>query len=285
MNIRQLEQQEIPKQLLEIPQPPKKLHIIGELPKDHLYLAVVGSRKHTIYGAQATRELIAGLAGYNIAIISGLAYGIDAIAHEAAIASRLPTIAIPGSGLDEHVLYPRAHVQLAQKIVSSGGCLLSEFEPDFKATNWSFPQRNRIMAGLAQAVLIIEAEEKSGTLITARMATDYNRDVLVVPGSIFSPASTGTNSLLRIGATPIVSSKQLLEALHIEVEEEKQSIDKYQDCSKEELQIIELLFAEPLARDEMIRKLQMPTSDANRLISIMEIKGLIKEELGQFYVT
>jgi DNA processing protein len=141
------------------------------------------------------------------------------------------------------------------------------------------------MAGLSQAVLIIEAEEKSGTLITARMATDYNRDVLVVPGSIFSPASYGTNSLLRLGATPITSIENLLESLHLEKKENTgKNLDKFKDCSEQELQIIEILYKEPLARDELLQILKIPSRELNSLLSIMEIKGLIKEEVGQMYM-
>lgn len=214
MEIRKLDTKEIPKCLFEIPHPPKELYIRGTLPpKDHIYVCVVGSRKHTQYGKECCEKIIEGLKGQPVVIVSGLALGIDAIAHKAAIKAGLKTVAFPGSGLDDSVLYPRTNFNLAKEILKSGGCLISEFPPDMKAEIWTFAQRNRLMAGISKAVLVIEAEEKSGTLITARMATDYNRDVLAVPGSIFSSTSIGTNKLLALGATPVTSSIDILDVL------------------------------------------------------------------------
>ncbi len=277
-----LKSEQFPKPLLEIPQPPKTLYIRGKLPdKDLIYLAIVGSRKYTSYGRDICEKLIRGLKDYPIVIVSGLALGIDSIAHRTAIETGLTTISFPGSGLDNNVLYPRTNIRLAQEIINSGGCLISEFEPNFIATLYSFPQRNRLMAGISKAVLIIEAEQKSGTLITARMALDYNRDVLAVPGSAFSSNSAGTNWLIKQGATPITSSEDILEALGFEIERPEQTdSEKYSDCSKEELKIIALLH-EPIERDDLIRESGMKISEANAILSIMELKDLIKEELGE----
>jgi DNA processing protein len=281
-DIIKLAPEEFPPQLLEIPQPPKKLYVRGMMPpEDSIYLAVVGSRKYTSYGRDICEKLIAGLKGYPIVIVSGLAIGIDSIAHRAALAAGLTTVSFPGSGLDNSIIHPQSNIKLAQQIVDAGGCLVSELDPNWKATIYSFPQRNRLMAGIAKAVLIIEAGEKSGTLVTARMATDYNRDVLVVPGSVFSSNSKGSNNLLSQGATPITNSEELLEALGFEIEKEAQSDqEKYSDCTKEEKKVIELLF-EPMERDELIRSMGMDTANANALLSMMEIKELIKEELGE----
>ena len=281
-DIIKLKQDQIPKPLLEIPQPPKILYLRGKLPsKDLTYLAVVGSRKFTSYGKDICQKLIHGLRGYPIVIVSGLALGIDSIAHQAALDSDLITLSFPGSGLDNSVLHPRTNIKLAQEIIDKGGCLLSELEPNWKATLYSFPQRNRLMAGISKAVLIIEAEEKSGTLITARMALDYNRDVLVVPGSALSANSKGTNNLIRQGATPITSSEELLEALGFEINQSIQTDqEKHLNYSKEELKIIDLL-REPIERDELVRLSGMEIAKANALLSIMEIKDLIKEELGE----
>ncbi len=281
-DIYKLKPEQIPKPLLEIPQPPKVLYIRGKLPsKDLIYLAVVGSRKYTSYGKDICEKLIRGLKGYPIVIVSGLAMGIDSIAHRTALDSGLTTISFPGSGLDNKVLYPRTNIKLAQDIVDNGGCLISEFEPNFVSQLYSFPQRNRLMAGISKAVLIIEAEEKSGTLITARMALDYNRDVLAVPGSALSSNSNGTNWLIKQGATPVTSSEDILVALGFEVEKKKKSDkEKYADCGKDEMKIIELL-REPMERNDLIRELGMNTGPANALLSIMEIKELIKEELGE----
>lgn len=271
---------EFPKVLLEIPQPPEKLFVTGELPdpKDYYYLSVVGSRKYTSYGKEVCERIIKGLAGYPIVIVSGLALGIDGIAHRAALDAGLQTVAVPGSGLNQSVIYPRTHLNLAKEIVENGGALLSEYEPDFKATPWSFPQRNRIMAGLSQGVLIIEAEEKSGTLITARMALDYNRNVFVVPGSIFSASSKGTNNLLRQGATPITSAKDLLEEIGF-IEQTFGTLDLTLFTPEE--QAVLILLDEPREREELLMLLSASPSQTLSIITVLEIKGIIYERLGK----
>lgn len=279
MELKVCQPKNFPRRLREINDPPKKLYFRGEFPpEEYKYLCVVGARKFSDYGKEATEKLIAGLRGYPVVIVSGLALGIDSIGHRAALAAGLKTIAVPGSGLDPNVLYPASHKQLAEKIVAAGGCLLSEFEPNFRATPYSFPQRNRIMAGLSDATLVVEAELKSGTLITSKYATEYNRDVLTVPGSIFSKTSAGPHMLIRLGATPITSSEELLEALGFvsDIPSERD----YSDCSPEELKVIEILKSST-ERDELIRALGIATRDANTLLSMMEIKGLIKQSLGE----
>ncbi len=282
MKIEKLPKNKFPAPLLEIPQPPEQLWILGELPSsDLIYLSVVGSRKFTSYGKEACEKIITGLKGYPIVIVSGFAMGIDTIAHKTAMKVGLQTMVFPGSGLSKSSMYPKTNVRLMDEVVDYGGCLLSEFEPDFKATYWSFPMRNRLMAGISKAVLIIEAEEKSGTLITARLATEYNRDVLAVPGSIFSSNAKGTNKLIRQGATPVSCADDVLEALGFEKPKEKEKQARlFEDLSPIEKKVLELL-REPLPRDDLIRALKMPTSGANTVLSVMEIKELIKEELGE----
>jgi DNA processing protein len=281
-DIYKLNPEQFPLGLLEIPQPPKTLYIRGKLPdKNMIYLSVVGSRKYTSYGKDICEKLIQGLKGYPIVIVSGLAIGIDSIAHKTALTTGIQTIAFPGSGLDNSVLYPRNNTKLAQEIINNGGCLISEMKPDERAKIYSFPQRNRLMAGISKAVLIIEAEEKSGTLITARMALDYNRDVLAVPGSAFSQNSKGTNWLIKQGATPITTSEDIIIALGFEIEKpEMTDKEKYESCGKDEIKIIELL-REPMERNDLIRELGMSIGEANALLSIMELKDLIKEEMGE----
>jgi DNA processing protein len=285
MKIRKLPKKEFPKALLEIPQPPEDLWIIGDLPKENLiYLCVVGSRKFTSYGREACEKIIAGLKGYPIAIVSGFAIGIDTISHKKAMQVGLKTLVFPGSGLGDDAIYPKTNVRLMREVVEKGGCLISEFEPDFKATQWSFPMRNRLMAGISKSVLIIEAEEKSGTLITARLATEYNRDVLAVPGSISSPSSKGTNKLIKQGATPVTCSEDVLEALGFEVKKDENKQAKlFADLSSEEKKVVALL-REPIPRDDLIRAMKMPTPNANAILSIMEIKELIKEEMGEIKI-
>ncbi|MBI2046101.1 MAG: DNA-protecting protein DprA [Parcubacteria group bacterium] len=281
--IRKLNLREFPPALMEIPEPPKTLYLAGTLPpEDAILLTVVGSRKYTSYGKMACEKIIAGLSGYPIAIVSGLALGIDTIAHRAAMEAGLKTIAVPGSGLGEQVLYPSSNKTLAKEIIAHGGALLSEFPSDFRATQWSFPQRNRIMAGLSRGVLIIEASEQSGTLITARLALDYNRDVYVIPGSIFSDGTRGSNALIKGGATPITSSSDMLVALGFETAQEHPSVKE--NANHEERAVLELLL-EPLPRDAIIQALNRPTHEVNMLLSVMELKGLIKERLGSIYKT
>lgn len=286
--IKILTEESFPPLLKEIPDPPKKLYVRGELPdfEKNKFLCVVGGRKYTNYGKEVCEKLITGLRGQPVVIVSGLALGIDSIAHRAALSTGLKTIAVPGSGLSPEVLYPSAHRQLAEKIIEKGGALLSEFEPDFRAAPWSFPQRNRIMAGLSHAVLVIEAEKKSGTLITARLATEYNRDVFTIPGSVFSPNSEGPHLLLRLGATPITSVAELLDALGLKTDEKQEQKNlelALADCSDAEKKIIALL-GEPTSRDDLLQKLSLPVSEVNALLSILEIKGLIKEDFGEIHL-
>jgi len=267
--------------LSEIPDPPEKLYIRGKLPpEDMYYLAVVGSRNYTDYGKQVLETLIGGLRGHNICIVSGLALGIDALAHNAALQNGLHTVSVPGSGIDDSVLYPRSNRSLAQKILESGGALLSEFEPTFKATHWSFPRRNRIMAGMAHGVLLIEAEEKSGTLITARLAADYNRELMVVPGNIFSNNTKGAHQFLKLGATPVTCAEDILDALGCPRDTDiKPDTIHRTDLPENEQKVLSLL-TEPCDRDTLIRALALNAQEANTLLMKMEIDGTIVNDLN-----
>lgn len=278
--IKKLSPDEFPSLLKEITDPPKALYLRGILPsEDYKVLCVVGSRRFTSYGKQACEKLIAGLAGYPIAILSGLALGLDGIAHEAALAAGLITVGVPGSGLNWDVIHPRTNYFLARRVIEKGGALVSDYEPDFKPTIWSFPKRNRIMVGLSHAVLVIEATQKSGTMITARLASEYNRDCLAVPGSIFSVNSEGVHDLIRNGATPVRSSEDILEALDLKIQMSNDKFQSVEGLSENEKKVLKLLL-EPMPRDELIRRLNISTSEANTLLSVMEIKGLISESLG-----
>lgn len=284
MKISDLSKENFPTLLNEINDPPKKMRIIGDIPKTEKYLAVVGSRKYSEYGKAVCERLIEGLAGYSITIVSGLALGIDSIAHRAALRAGLPTIAFPGSGLDEKVLYPHSHLNLAKEIVEKGGALLSEFPDTYPSLPKNFPERNRLIAGMSQATLVIEAELKSGTLITSKLAIDYNRDVLTVPNSIFSKTSEGPHMLLRLGATPITQSKDIISALGLEIQNDLFKKKDYSKCSADEHELIRLL-SEPLSRDEIIRKLGKPVYVTQTILAKMEVKGLIEETLGEIYLT
>ncbi len=282
--IKKLSTEEFPKELLEIPQSPKTLYMRGQLPdKDYKKLCIVGSRKYSNYGKEVCEKLIRGLKGYPVVIVSGLALGIDSIAHEEALRSGIHTIAVPGSGLGENVLYPRSNIGLAQNILENGGCILSEFEENFKATPYSFPQRNRIMAGLSHAVLVIEAEAKSGTLITSCLATDYNRDVLTVPQSIFSVTSEGPLMLLRLGATPVATSGDILDALGIETNKESKTPSLFTDLNDDERVLVGAL-STPINRDEIIFETGWEASKLAQVMTLLEIKGVIKESGGNVYL-
>ena len=276
-----LHPEDFPPILNEIADPPTQLYIRGEMPStEKKWLAVVGSRACTPYGRQCVRHLIGGLRGQPVVVVSGLAYGIDAEAHKAALDAELTTVAVPGSGLDWNTLYPKANVGLAREILANDAALLSEFEPYAQARDFMFAQRNRIMVGLTHATLVIEAKERSGSLITARLATEYNRDLLVVPGSIFSLESKGTHQFLRLGATAVTSARDILQALAIAQSDEPQSFAEMRtDLSDEEMRVFKILRT-PRSREELLSELDMPITEANILLSTMEIKGLLIEELG-----
>lgn len=266
-----------PAGLQEIPQPPQQLNYRGQLPAaDLTLLSIVGPRKYTTYGKQVVEELVGGLRGYPIGIVSGLALGIDSLAHEAALRNGLYTLAIPGGGLADHRLYPARHKPLAHRILEAGGGLLSEFDPDFQATTWSFPQRNRLVAGISRATLLVEAAPRSGTLITARMTADYNRELLVVPGNIFSENSKGVHQFLKLGATPVTCSEDILEALHIE-QKTAAPAQATLSLSPTELLIIETL-TEPTHRDALIRKCGLGVAEAAQTLMLLELHGHIASE-------
>jgi DNA processing protein len=214
---RQLGSDEYPRALREIAQPPVALHVRGSWPPEGTkYLAVVGSRDLSEYGREACETLIAGLAGYPVSIVSGLALGADACAHESALRAGLHTIAVLGSGVDNASVYPRTNLGLAKDILAKGGMLVSENGDGYKPQAFDFPKRNRIVVGLSHAVLIVEAAAQSGTLITARLTHEYNRDLLCIPHRINDPHSFGANLFLRLGAALVAEPAHILEALGIE---------------------------------------------------------------------
>ena len=276
--VQKLTPDDFPTLLSEINDPPPHLYMRGALPKAGTkYLTVVGSRSMSQYGKDACEYLIAGLTGYPISIVSGLALGMDGCAHRAALKSGLHTIALPGSGINDDVLYPHTHKALAKQILSAGGALLSEFEPDHRTMIHYFPQRNRIMAGMSDAILVVEAGVRSGTLITARLATEYNRTLLIVPHSIFSDGGAGGHVFAKIGAQPVRTAADILEAL--DITPESSGIESVL-LTDDERAVLECL-SEPMERDEVIRQLTMKAGAANVLVAQMEIRGLIAESLGQ----
>lgn len=261
---------------------PSALYRVGApLEKDARYLCVVGSRSHSSYGADACDKLIQGLRGTGIVIVSGLALGIDSVAHRSALKAGLKTVAFPGSGLSEEALAPATNVSLAKEILVAGGTLVSEYPPHAASYPYMFPARNRLMAGISQAVLVIEAAEKSGTLITARLALDYNREVMAVPGNITNPNALGPNLLIKQGAKVITRSEDIREAFGLTQDTLLSEKDfEIAALSTAERSLYDLLI-EPLARDDIAPPEGLSVSEVNTLLSAMELKGLIKEECGE----
>jgi len=286
-DIRELPCEEWPAQLLEIPQQPKQLWIRGALPAQGTkFLTVVGSRAMTRYGQEACQKLIGGLAGYPVSIVTGLALGVDTCAHKAALAAGLHTLVLPGSGLDDEVLYPRSNRGFAKEILKAGGGLISEYAPDTASRVHFFPERNRLMVGLADAVLVIEAGPKSGTLITARLASEYNRELLCVPHRIGDPHAFGPHLFTRLGATLVCEPLHILEALNI-TPRETGTAEAPQDLEDGELMIWNML-EEPKTRDEILRaSASLGTgAGAGELLTALvalELRGLIKEEFGAWH--
>lgn len=271
-----------PDRLREIPHIPQQLHLRGQLPPPELkLLTVVGSRKYTAYGQQVIDHLIGGLRGHNIGIVSGLALGIDGLAHEAALKNGLYTLAILGGGIDDDVIYPATHKPLARRILDAGGGLMCEHDPGAKPHQGAFPKRNRLQAGISHATLLIEAAQKSGTLITARLATDYNRDLMVVPGSIFSRQHEGIHQFLKLGATPVTKVTDILEVLNIDTMSTQTATTPPSDLTPDEVHVLKLLH-EPLNRDELIRRLDLPIQQATQLLMMMELDGLIVVAAGMY---
>ncbi len=286
MDIRLLPREEWPAQLSEIPQLPKELWVRGTLPPHGTkLLTVVGSRAMTHYGQEACQKLIAGLAGYPISIVSGLALGIDTCAHKAALAAGLHTLVVPGSGLGDDVLYPRSNRTFAREILHAGGGFLSEYAPDATSRIHYFPERNRLMVGLADAVLMIEAGPKSGTLITARLAGEYNRELLCIPHRIGDPHAFGPHLFTRLGATLVTEPLHILEALRIPPHEETSRDTAPTDLDDAERGIWSML-EEPKTRDEILRSAaSLPAGDVLTALVALELRGLITEKFGAWHRT
>ncbi len=285
-----------PKLLLEISSPPPILYYKGILRADEenepLSLAVVGARNHSPYAEKSINELIGPLIYHRIEIISGLAYGIDSLAHRAALNAKGRTMAVLGSGLSQINIYPLENKKLADDIIKNGGAIISEFPPDTPPIKSNFPRRNRIISGLSQATLIIEAKQKSGSLITASYALEQNRDVLAVPGSIFSLLSGGTNKLIQDGAKLITCFGDILEVFNINVKKTSPKINRqisfdFKTENNNEKIILDILLeankaGESLTTDELIKKTKLDTAIINSTLSILEVREVIKNDDGKY---
>lgn len=271
-----------PRLLKEIDQSPPVLYVRGELSvSDEIAVAVVGTRRVTKYGRQIAEEVAAGLAQNGVTVISGLARGIDAIAHQAALDVGGRTLAVLGSGVDR--IYPPEHRRLAERIVEQGA-LISDYplgtQPD--ATN--FPPRNRIISGLSLAVVVVEAGEKSGALITASFAADQGRDVFAVPGNLHAPQSVGTNRLIQKGAFPYMGVADILETLNITGRVQQTSARQVLPADANEARLLQQLSEQPIHVDELSRLCCMPIAQVSSTLAMMELKGLAKSVGGMSYV-
>lgn len=283
-----------PRLLEQIPDPPYLLTYRGDL--DVLRqpaVAVVGTRTPSSYGVAVTRKLVAEIAEAGVTIVSGLALGIDAIAHRSAIEAGGKTIAVLGSGLDR--IYPPSHRPLADHIAQGHGALLSEFPPDMGPDRHHFPLRNRIIAGLARATLVIEGNADSGSLITARIALDYNREVLAVPGDIFRPTAVGPNQLLALGARVVTSAHDVLEILFpdgddrrvdrsADIRNNQRSIPSQTPSDPCEQKLFALLSDEARHVDELVKLSGLPTSTVSAAVTMLELQGFVRHLGGMRYI-
>lgn len=245
-------------------------------------LGVVGTRRPTAYGLEVTEQIVFGLAQSHLTIVSGLATGIDTRAHEAAIEGGTKTVAVLGSGIDQGSVFPPENRGLTRRIDEGGGAVISEYAPGILATKAHFPQRNRIISGLSRGVLVVEAREKSGALITARLALEQNRDVFAAPGSIFSPTSRGPHMLIQEGAKLITSSIDVLNELGIEYTQER-SRETAEGSLDENEKLILRLLEEPLSLDFVREKTGIQTSVIVSTLALLELKGMVKNLGGDRY--
>jgi DNA processing protein len=276
-----IEDENYPKRLKEIKDPPKILYYLGEIKSEEDCFAIVGARKCTNYGKEITYRIASDLAELGLTIVSGFAPGIDTMAHRAAIEVGKRTIAVLGTGIDEKSIYPKSNLKLIDKILENGGVIISEFEPGTHGTKYTFPQRNRIISGLSLGVLIVEARIQSGALITANYAKEQGRKVFAVPGSIFSQASKGCHFLIKNGAKLVENVEDILEELGIR----KKEVGKKEIKGKtpEENLILEVLKEGALDIEKIIEKTKLPPAKIASIISILEIEGKIKNLGGNIY--
>ena len=275
-----------PPLLAQIIDPPFVIFFRGQLPlPPQPALAIVGTRRCSVYGKRVTADFSSGLARQGINIVSGLALGIDGAAHEACLAGGGKTIAVLGSGVDRDHVFPTAHRGLADKIVAGGGAVISEYPPGFKPTSYSFPARNRIIAGLSLGVLVTEAPLGSGALITARASLDYNREVFVIPHSLYSPSGEGNNDLLKSGACLVTKVDDILNELNLQnlrsIVGEKPAVS---GLGPVDSRILSALSSESQSVDSVIRATGLDSATVGARLLFLEMKGLVKNLGGMMFV-
>lgn len=256
-----------------IAKPPKKLYFIGKLPDSRIpSVAIVGTRKPTSYGREVTYKLAYDLAKKGVVIISGLALGVDGIAHKATLEAGGTALVVLANGLD--TIYPASHRDIANKIVEGGGIVLSEYEPDVTPRKYQFLQRNRLISGLSDAIIITEASISSGTMSTATYALEQGKEVFVVPGNITSPLSAGCNKLIKQGANPITCAEDVLEIIAPDLLELQASLPLGNNAL--ETKIISLLQSGVRDGDTLHEQTEAPISEFSQTMTLMEINGTIR---------
>lgn len=273
-----------PRYLREAPAPPPVLYVAGEiLEQDQWAVAVVGTRRLSAYGRQMTREVVTGLVRNNVTIVSGLARGIDGIAHKTAVEVGGRTIAVLGSGID--CLYPPEHRGLARRIIKERrGAIVSDYSLGTQPEAKNFPPRNRIISGLSLGVVVVEAGKKSGALITANFALEQDRDVFAVPGNVNSRASEGTNQLIQQGAKLVMTAEDVLEELNLTMAPQQMVVQMAMPESEQEATLLRQLSREPSHVDELCRASGMSSADVSSTLAIMELKGMVQQVGGMRYV-
>lgn len=278
-----LDESDYPDLLKEIPDAPITIFYRGEKPKYEIpSIAVVGTRKCSQYGERVCEDLVRALTQQKIIIISGLAFGIDGTAHETCLKNHGHTIAVLGSGVNDSHIMPRNHLDMAKRIIENGGTVLSEYPPGTTPTNYTFPARNRIIAGLSLGTLVIEAPAKSGALITAHCALDYNREVMAIPHPVYSQLGAGNNNLLKMGATLITTADDILNTLDLDVLRLKtDNLEK--NLNSNQAKILAILSQEPQNIDNIIKITGLASSIIGSELIILEMTGVIKRLNGNNY--
>jgi DNA processing protein len=271
-----------PARLQAINDPPPLLYVRGDLrPDDDWAVAIVGTRHASVYGKDAARVIATDLARAGVTIVSGLARGIDAQVHRATLDAGGRTIAVLGSGVD--IIYPWENARLAEEIIARGA-LISEYPLGTQPEASNFPPRNRIISGLSRGIIVVEAGEQSGALITADFAADQGRDVFAVPGNIFHRGSQGTNRLIRDGATPVLSANDVLEALNLTAVPQQVQAQMLFPTDPTEALLLDQLAEEPAHVDEVSRATGLPIAAVTSTLALMELKGLVRHAGGMSYV-
>lgn len=276
------EDPDFPSLLAASSDPPEVLFIRGTIPSAPA-VAIVGTRKMTPYGEQVTRHLIPPLVGSGLCVVSGLALGIDGLVHRATLDTGGITTAFLATGVDHPSIYPRAHVRLAEEIIEKGGCLLSESPPGGQGYEYLFPLRNRLIASFSLATIVVEAAPKSGSLITATLALEENREVLAVPGSIWNPQSEGTNHLLKLGAKPCTTAQDILDALALDRPDLIAQARSELPTTPQDQTFLSYL-SQPIHIDVLATLAKQAVSHVSSQLSILELKGLVQHLGGQTWV-